>query len=123
MKKLGLSALFVLLIASAAAASSGPTLQYYSPRDGTFSANAVTFKWTIHSWDPVEKVVLVIQGFQNDGDMYKNRFEFYGNEAKRMSCTVTDLLPNGQYGWGLEVYTPKQSGAFGLGMIGEFKTK
>lgn len=113
--------LFALFLGEAKAA---PTLHYYSPQNGTFSAEAVTFKWTINSWETVKKVVLVVQGFQSGGDKrYNRRFEFDGDKAKRMSHTVTDLFPKGQFGWGLEIHTTEGAGTFGLGMIGEFQTK
>lgn len=120
MKKLLVCLVFCLLFSiPAGAALKDTTLKYYSPKSGTFDAKAVTFKWTIHSWDPVVKVVLLISKVGKTGLM---EIPFKGDEAKKVSYTATNLLPDSEYIWSLSVTTTAGEGAFGY-FLGHFNTK
>jgi len=101
-------------------------LKYYSPKDGAvLSHNAVTFSWNIHSWDEVLSVTIVIVGpIEKDTQPWqveRKEIAFYGNESKKMSHTVTDLLPNSNYMWDLLVETTKSGGSFWI--MAKFATK
>ena len=102
------------------------TLKYYSPKDGAvFSHDAVTFSWNIHSWDEVLAVAIVIYGpIENDKQSWKiepRQIVFYGNESKKKSHAVTDLLPNSEYMWDLLIQTTKSQGSFWI--MAKFATK
>jgi len=97
-------------------------LAYYSPKSGTFDSAGVTFGWTIHSWDEVLSVTLVITKEQPTMDYSKDDpfvprdvhvYKYEGDSAKKKKVTITDLDPSSRYFWYLSVTTTDGSGYFG----------